>query len=102
MRSRWLGLLALLASGCSEELGPEQLATAEVKGKVQLAGRPVTSGWVEFWPVKGTRGNSRTAPLRADGSFEARGVAVGLNRLVLAHAPLDQIFRGVSYPTGNS
>jgi hypothetical protein len=76
-----LGLLACLAfsmaSGCSEELGPERPSTARVEGTITVGGRPVTSGWIEFIPVEGTEGNLRTARISSDGSFSADRVPVG-------------------------
>jgi hypothetical protein len=73
-------------SGCSEELGPVSLPVTRVKGAVTEGGRPLSRGWVEFYPVEGTVGNLRSAPLRSDGSFEADGVAVGRNLIRLVSA----------------
>ncbi len=91
MRSLLCISLILVGIGCSAELGPEKLPTSDVKGRVRLSGQPIASGWVEFWPVGGTLGNFRVAPIRPDGTFEIRGVAVGTNRIVLAHVPLREI-----------
>ena len=51
--------------------------------------RPVSGGWIEFFPVEGTVGNLRSARVRADGSFEADGVAVGENLIRLVNAPVE-------------
>jgi hypothetical protein len=73
-------------SGCSEELGPESMPVTRVIGSVTEGGRPLSKGWVEFFPVDGTVGNLRSAPLRSDGSFDADGVAVGQNMIRLVNA----------------
>ncbi len=89
----WRGLLfaaclGLAPSGCSEELGPETMPVADVTGVVTEGGRPVAGGWIEFFPVDGTVGNLRSARIRADGSFDAREVALGLNLIRLINAPI--------------
>jgi hypothetical protein len=58
-------------------LGPTTFDTTNVRGRLHVAGRPLTPGWVEFWPIDGTVGNLRSAPLGADGSFSATRVPVG-------------------------
>lgn len=80
------GLVVMLAPGCADLLGPERRPTAELRGTVRLGARPLGPGWVEFWPVEGTPGDLRSAPLGPDGTFEAQRVPVGrlLVRLVLA------------------
>jgi hypothetical protein len=86
MRRVAMLLLSLaLASlpGCAEELGPEEMPVTKVKGRVTEAGRPVNKGWIEFYPVDGTIGKIRSARLAEDGSFEADGVAVGVNLIRL-------------------
>jgi hypothetical protein len=83
-----LAALALAIAGCREELGPVAFPTTRVSGAVLEAGRPVSGGWIEFLPVEGTVGNLRSAPIRADGGFEASGVAVGRNLIRLVHAPI--------------
>ncbi|HMF35840.1 MAG TPA: hypothetical protein VKF17_04345, partial [Isosphaeraceae bacterium] len=45
-----LFLLGVLASGCSEELGPERFPTTRVAGVVVEGGRPIAGGWIEFIP----------------------------------------------------
>lgn len=79
----------VLASGCAEELGPESMPTTRVTGVVREGTSPVGGGWIEFFPVDGTVGNLRTAPIRTDGSFTADRVAVGENRICLAQTPVD-------------
>jgi hypothetical protein len=74
--------------GCSEELGPEPMPVTRVKGSVTEGGRPLSRGWVEFFPVDGTVGNLRSARIRADGVFEADGVAVGRNLIRLVNTGL--------------
>lgn len=82
-------LLGAGAIGCGEELGPERFESGRVEGTIRLGGRPIPSGWVEFFPIDGTRGNLRSAPIRADGSFAASGVPAGrvAVRLVDAYGP---------------
>jgi hypothetical protein len=95
-KRRWFSWLLSLAltplafgsSGCSEELGPEQMIVTRVKGIVRHGQSPVSRGWIEFMPVEGTVGKLHSARIRDDGSFEAEHVAVGLNLIRLAHAPL--------------
>jgi hypothetical protein len=80
--------VALAASGCKEELGPEAMPVAPVKGWVTERGRPVRGGWIEFFPVDGGRGDIRSARLKADGSFDANGVGVGLNLIRLVNTDI--------------
>jgi hypothetical protein len=81
--------LGLLTTGCSEELGPVPMPVADVRGVVREGSRPVSGGWIEFFPVDGTIGKLRSARLRADGSFDANGVAVGENLIRLVNAPME-------------
>ena len=74
--------------GCSDELGPERFETTRVAGRVHVAGRPVTRGWLEFAPVDGTRGNLRSARIGPDGSFDVDGVPVGRCALKLVDVGL--------------
>lgn len=87
-RTRFLALLglALLAIGCSEELGPEPMRTSHVRGTVRNGNHPLVRGWVEFRPYPGTIGNLRVAQIGPDGSFDASGVAVGRNVVDVVHA----------------
>jgi hypothetical protein len=78
--------VALGIPGCSEELGPEPMPGTRVKGSVTEGGRPLSHGWVEFFPVDGTVGNLRSARIRTDGAFESDGVAVGQNLIRLVNA----------------
>src|SRR5213082_863800 len=80
--------LGLFSAGCSEELGPVPLRVARVQGVVREGGRPVSGGWIEFFPVDGTVGNLRSARLHPDGSFEVDRVAVGTNLIRLVNAPI--------------
>lgn len=80
-----LGLLAI--TGCAEEWGPVPRTLARVQGRVHLGASPIRGGWVEFSPIDGTVGVLRSAPIGADGRFEATGVAVGTNLIRLAHPP---------------
>jgi hypothetical protein len=96
-----LALLAMGSSGCWEELGPERMPVTRVTGVVREGSHPLSGGWIEFFPVDGTVGNLRSARLRADGSFEADHVPVGLNLIRLVNVSLsspvaNQIF-GVYY-----
>jgi hypothetical protein len=84
LRRLALAWLSLSLAGCAEELGPEVMPVAKVSGKVTDAGRPVTGGWIEFYPIDGTIGKPRAARLKEDGSFDTDGVAVGLN-LIRVH-----------------
>ncbi len=98
VRSLAIAGLCLWTAGCSEELGPEPIRLTIVKGVVREGTRPVSRGWIEFYPVNGTVGNLRSARLHADGSFEARGVALGENLIRLENAAIDspgaaQLFR---------
>jgi hypothetical protein len=95
--------IALSSPGCGQALGPVPLAVTRVQGRVSEGPRPVTGGWIEFYPVDGTVGDLRSARLRPDGSFEADRVAVGLNlvRLVNVHleAPgAERLFGAYSSP----
>ncbi len=81
-------MFVALAAGCAEELGPERMETTRVTGVVLEGGRPVGKGWIEFIPFQGTVGRMRSAPLAPDGTFVADGVAVGVNRIGIAGAPI--------------
>jgi len=81
-------LCVALLAGCREELGPVKYPTTRVTGQVREGGRPVAGGWIEFFPVDGTVGDLRSAPIAADGRFEASGVAVGRNAIDVVHAPI--------------
>jgi hypothetical protein len=83
----WPLLLATCATlpGCSEELGPVPLDVTSVRGVVTEGRKPITGGWVEFFPVDGTVGNLRSARLRPDGTFQADRVAVGRNLIRLVN-----------------
>jgi len=83
-----LAALSVLAAGCREELGPEVWKTTRVTGTVREGRRPVGGGWIEFYPVDGTVGTFRVAPIGPDGSFAVEGVAVGMNTIGLAEAPI--------------
>jgi hypothetical protein len=87
----WIGLAALLAAGCSEELHPVVAPTAVVRGRVSLDGRPVVGGWVEFVPVDGAVGHHRTAPIGPEGRYEATGVAVGKNLVAVSHSSANRV-----------
>ncbi len=83
-----LGLASvLLVSGCAEELGSTKKPAAHVAGRVHVGGLPVGGGWIEFYPVDGTVGDLRSAPLGKDGTFEATKVAVGSNLIRIVHPP---------------
>jgi hypothetical protein len=81
--------LGLLTAGCAQELGPVPMPVTRVQGVVREGRRPVSGGWVEFFPVGGTVGNLRSARLYPDGSFEADRVAVGENLIRLVNARID-------------
>jgi hypothetical protein len=95
--------LGFMVAGCSEELHPVPFRSTVVKGVVRDGTRPVSRGWIEFYPVNGTVGNLRSAPLQADGSFEANGVAVGVNLVRLENADIEsplaaRLFRSYGSP----
>jgi hypothetical protein len=87
-RAILLAVHALCSAGCSDLFGPERMPVTRVKGVVAEAGRPLSHGWIEFFPVDGTVGNPRSARLRPDGSFEADKVAVGLNLIRLVNTDI--------------
>jgi hypothetical protein len=64
------------------------MVVTRVSGFIKEGSRPVSGGWVVFFPVDGTVGNLRSARLRSDGSFDANGVAVGLNLIRLVNTSL--------------
>lgn len=90
-----LAAAAMLAAGCDEELGPVPMPVARVRGVVKEGDRPVGGGWIEFLPVEGTIGNLRSARLRADGTFDADGVAIGTNAIRLVNAAMSPGYRGL-------
>lgn len=66
--------------------------TADVHGRLLAGGSPIGRGWIQIWPIEGTVGNLRVAPLEADGSFRATGVPVG--RVLLMVNPADPVPSG--------
>ena len=87
-----LASLVLRRRGCSEELGPERMIVARVKGVCHK------------WTFTGAGGLDRVCSGRwdgrqrcarpeftRDGSFEAARVAVGINLIRLANAPLGSV-----------
>lgn len=88
-RLRWALLgWASFTTGCAEELGPPARETTRVSGVVREGSTAVGGGWIEFLPTLGTVGNMRSAPIDRNGRFEAKGVAVGLNRIGFTGAPI--------------
>ncbi len=87
VQARCVGLLvvAVVSGLAAEELGPILREKARVSGRVHLGPSPIAGGWIEFYPVDGTVGDLRSAPIRPDGTFEATGVAAGTNLIRLAH-----------------
>jgi hypothetical protein len=67
----------IASSGCRDVFGPERFRTAPGTGRVLLAGRPVSGGWLEFVPVEGTVGLLRSAEIAPDGTFQADRLPVG-------------------------
>ena len=91
-RGVWLATLALAwLPGCREELGPETLPVASVRGQVTEGGKPVSRGWIEFYPVDGALGNLRSIRIGPDGRFAAHGVAVGRNLVRLVNMPVSSL-----------
>ena len=84
MRTIHLGasaLCILCLFGCADS-GPP---TAEVSGTVQLDGRPIEEGSIQFIPVEGSRGPSAGGVIQ-DGKYHIprkKGVTVGTNRVEL-------------------
>lgn len=78
----------LFLAGCAEDLGPEHFVTTHVHGTVTFGKKPVTRGWIEFWPTDGGVGMMRSAPIRSDGSFDATRVPVGRNAIGLTGTDL--------------
>jgi hypothetical protein len=88
-----LTLLSACTAGCSEELGRDPLVTTRVTGTVRVGSRPLTGGWVEFFPFDGAVGTLRSAPIRRDGRFELDGVAVGTNSIAIVGASVEPRYR---------
>jgi hypothetical protein len=84
-----LALVAATLGGCTSELVPESFPSSRVEGTIGIAGRPVSSGWVEFLPAEGTMGNLRSSPILRDGSYRVDGVPRGrvVVRLVGVYGP---------------
>lgn len=95
--ARWIwvaGLLATAGPGCAEEFGPERFETTRIDGTITVDGRPVGSGWIEFVPTDGTKGNLVTSPIGRDGSYSVDGVAVGRVGVGLTAVPGPPIVTG--------
>jgi hypothetical protein len=72
----WLVAGLLLLPGCSGQ-------RADVSGTVQIDGRPVDEGAIQFIPVEGTTGPSAGGVIK-DGRYHIardKGVTVGKNRV---------------------
>ncbi|HEY2159652.1 MAG TPA: hypothetical protein VGH33_28770 [Isosphaeraceae bacterium] len=84
-----VALIAATLGGCANELGPESFPSSRVEGTIRIAGRPVSSGWIEFLPAEGTAGNLRSAPILRDGTYGVDGVPRGrvVVRLVGVYGP---------------
>jgi hypothetical protein len=78
------------------------MATTRVTGRVHVASSPVVGGWVEFFPVDGTMGHLRSAPIAPDGRFVAGWVAVGKNAIRIfqpkCERPVDNRFLQFTTP----
>ena len=85
------GSFFLSSGGCGDELGPERFETTSVRGSVQIGGRPVGGGYIEFHPAAGTRGNLRVGPIGPDGSFTLNRVPVGAVVIGLARLPVASV-----------
>ncbi|MGO9465788.1 MAG: hypothetical protein ACLQIB_48125 [Isosphaeraceae bacterium] len=90
----WLVGMSVLANaigsaGCAKVVGPERMPVTALSGVVTEGRRPVGGGWIEFIPVDGTIGTLRSARLNTDGSFQAKGVAVGVNLVRIVSAPIE-------------
>ncbi len=85
-RSLFIGLM-FVPLGCTEAWRPTPLGQETVRGHILLGRTPVAGGWVEFIPIDGATGRIRSAPIQADGSFVAEGVARGRNVLRIVHPP---------------
>jgi len=87
----WMLVLSIApgVSGCGKVLGPERMPVTALSGVVTEGRRPVAGGWIEFIPVDGTIGKLRSARLNADGSFDAKGVAVGVNLVRIVNARIE-------------
>jgi hypothetical protein len=75
-----IGLALLVVApfiGCADELGAEVFETTRVEGVVHAGRQRLASGFIEFFPREGTKGNLRAAPIKADGTFVAERVPVG-------------------------
>jgi len=66
-----LGLIALtaLVAGCQREVRSPLGERAVVKGKVTVAGRPLTKGTVVFAPVDSAKGDPQVGYLNASGEY---------------------------------
>lgn len=94
MRSRLIPslLMPMLAaglSGCGEAWGPEVIPTTEVSGVVLMSGEPLKQGWVEFQPIDGALGDTRSAPINSDGSFHADRAPIGPVAIRLINAAIE-------------
>lgn len=74
LASAWV---VLVLAGCGRMAAPPLRETVDVRGRILAGGSPIGRGWVQLWPIEGTVGNMRTAPLEADGSFRVTKVPVG-------------------------
>jgi hypothetical protein len=87
----WISVISIAPGvwGCARVFGPERMPVTTVRGSVREGRRPVAGGWIEFIPVDGTIGKFRSAQLNADGLFEAKGVAIGVNLVRIVNARIE-------------
>lgn len=76
---RWIPAIMALAAlpGCRDMLGPPHPATATVRGRLLLHGRPIGPCFVEFQPIDGTVGDLRSGRVDAGGRFTVTRVPIG-------------------------
>jgi hypothetical protein len=82
-----LALVGLAACGCAEERPWPRGERVDVEGRVRVGAQPLRGGWLEFYPVGGTVGVVRSAPIGSDGTFRVTGVGRGRNVVRVVFPP---------------
>jgi len=87
MLRKSLVLFAFALAGCVLGCGSGQRETTPVSGKVTLAGKPLTTGRIMFWPDDG--GPTAASSIGSDGSYclttyrEGDGAVLGAHKVTV-------------------
>jgi hypothetical protein len=70
---------AATLAGCSQERPAPPQPSVTVEGRVTRGPTPFRTGWVEFVPTEGGRGNMRSGPIGPEGEFRIEKLEPGMH-----------------------